>query len=124
MVPFCVALDTETDSESEKEEPNTTSSESLQCDCQGCVDLHSPYQLSEVSESKTTHSHFSKERQRGQLKSYTRKLQPSWYKKYPWITVCSSRHKIFCVICRSAKQQGLLRFSKHFHLREQPCLKL
>ena len=53
---------------SQKSSALYTSSEGLQCDCQGCVDLHSPYQPSEVSEYKTTHSHFSKERQRGQLK--------------------------------------------------------
>ena len=45
-------------------------------------------------------------------KAYSRKIQPSWYEKYPWISVCTSRFKIFCTICRHAKQQNFLTFSK------------
>ena len=50
-------------------------------------------------------------------KKHNRKIQPTWYKKYPWITVCTSTYRIFCVVCRSAYQQGLLlTFSKHCKL--------
>lgn len=47
-----------------------------------------------------------------QLKIYTRKIQPSWYGKHPWISVCTSRYKIFCSTCCDAKQLGLLKLSK------------
>ena len=63
------------------------------------------HQLMDVTESKITHLHLSKKRQAGKLKFYSRKIQPCWYKKYPWITVCMSKYKVFCVSCRSAKQQ-------------------
>ena len=58
--------------------------------------------------SKMLHSHHSIEKQFNQLKSYNRKIQTSGYKKYPWITVCSLRFRVFCRLCCSAKQQGLL----------------
>ena len=58
--------------------------------------------------SKVLHSHHSKEKQSDQLKSYSRKIQTLWYKKYLWITVCSLQFRVFCWICCSAKQQGLL----------------
>ena len=77
------------------------------CMCKGCTDLSISHQLKDVDKSKLIHSHNSKERQDGR-KSYCRKIQTSWYKKYPWITVCSSRYTIFCRTCRSAQQQGLL----------------
>ena len=37
-------------------------------------------------------------------------IQQSWYKRYPWITVCSSKYRIFCASCLSARKQGLIRF--------------
>ena len=67
------------------------------CMCKGCTDLSISHQLKDVDKSKLIHSHNSKERQDGR-KSYCRKIQTSWYKKYPWITVCSSRYTIFCRI--------------------------
>ena len=42
-----------------------------------------------------------------------RKIQPSWYSKHPWISVCTSRYKIFCSTCRGAKQLDLLKLSKY-----------
>ena len=41
------------------------------------------------------------------MKTYSRKIQTSWYAKYPWISVCTSRYKIFCSTCRGAKHLGL-----------------
>ena len=67
------------------------------CTCKGCTsgcaDLSISLQLKDVEKSKLVHSHDSKERQDCR-KSYCRKIQSSWYNKYPWITVCSSRYKI------------------------------
>ena len=66
--------------------------------------------------SKTLHSHHSKEKGSSQLKSYNRKIQSSWYKKYPWITVCSMQFRIFCRLCCGAKQQGLLANGEHLSM--------
>ena len=82
------------------------------CACQSCANPGTPYHPSEVSDSKVTVAHQSKERQAGQLKTYTRKIQSSWYTKHPWISVCTSKYKIFCSTCRGAKHLGLLTFSK------------
>lgn len=83
------------------------------CTCQCCAQPGTPYQPLEVSNSKTAHAHHSKERKMGQLKTYSRRIQPSWYEKHPWISVCTSTYKIFCSTCRSAKELHLLTFSKH-----------
>ena len=72
--------------------------------------LYSADQPMEVSDSKYTHSHFSKNV--GKVKCYSRKIQPALYKKFQWITVCTSKYKIFCACFRSANLQGLLTFSK------------
>ena len=90
--------------------PSTSTST---CTCQCCTKPETPYHPSEVSDSKVAVAHHSKERKMGQLKTYSRKIQPSWYGKYHWILVCTSRYKIFCSTCRGAKQLGLLSFSKH-----------
>ncbi len=78
------------------------------CECQACADPAIPNQPLNVSESKTMHS---RERKEG-TKTYCRMIQTSWYKKYPWITVCSSKYRIFCASCLSARKQGLLTSSK------------
>ena len=56
------------------------------------------------------YSHHSEELKKN--KTYSRSIQTSWYKKYPWISVCTTSYKIFCHVCRSAKYEGLLVFSK------------
>ena len=99
--------------ELDEEESSTSGNPGSSCDCQCCVNPGIPYQPANVSESKTVHSHFCKEIQHGQLKSYSRKIQPNWYKQYPWISVCTSKYKIFCASCCGAKQQGLLTFTRH-----------
>ena len=91
----------------------TVCSTSGRCDCVGCSDLTRPNQPLDVSKSKCIQSHLSKERQPGQQKQYNRTIQTSWYNKYPWITVCTSRYKIHCRICCLAKQHGLLSTSAY-----------
>ena len=49
----------------------------------------------EVSDSKVPVEHHSKERKTGQRKTYLRSIQPSLYGKHPWISVCTTRYKIF-----------------------------
>ena len=63
-----------------------------------------------VLNSRKTYEHH--DRQHQTKKKYTRSLQTSWYKKYPWITVCESTYKIYCHVCRQAKHCRLITFSK------------
>ena len=46
-------------------------------------------------------------------KSVTTKIQPNWFMKYPWISVCTSTFRIFCVTSRGAKKFCVLTLSKH-----------
>ena len=48
-----------------------------------------------MSDSKVSHAHQSKEYKEGKLKAYSRKIKPSWYEKYSWVSVCTSKFKIF-----------------------------
>ena len=90
-----------------------TISNSETCTCQCCSKPETPYHPPQVSDSKKAVAHHSKERKGGQLKTYARKIQPSWYGKHPWISVRTSRYKIFCSTCRGAKQLGLLKLCKY-----------
>lgn len=69
-----------------------------------------PSQPMQVKESKHAYSYHSQVLNR--KKSYSRCIQPSWYQKYPWITVCTTSYKIFCHPCRFARQKGLITFSR------------
>ena len=81
------------------------------CECKGCRDYSTSNQPVAVAMSKVLHLHHSKAKKSNQLKSYCRKIQESWYKKYPWIIICSFQYRIFCRLCCSAKQ--LLTNSDH-----------
>ena len=37
-----------------------------------------------------------------QLISNERNFQPGWYKRFPWLSICLSRKKVFCLYCRYA----------------------
>jgi len=80
---------------------NARENQSDSCNCMTCSDVSKSHQPTEVEGSRTV-------QQEKQVKAYSRKIQTTWYKKYPWITVCSVRHRIFCRLCCSAKQQNLL----------------
>ena len=41
-----------------------------------------------------------------------RNFQPQWYKQFPWLTMCLTYKKLFCLYCRYATQHHLLSFSK------------
>ena len=41
-----------------------------------------------------------------------RNFQPQWYKQFPWLTICLTYKKVFCLYCRYATQHHLLSFSK------------
>ena len=67
-------LGTESDSEQEMQPANNREPQSLQCECQCCAQPDTAHQPMDVTESKTTHSHLSKERQASKLKCYSRKI--------------------------------------------------
>lgn len=41
-----------------------------------------------------------------------RKFLPLWYDKHEWLTLCTTKKKVFCVYCRYAHRHDLLTFSK------------
>ncbi len=41
-----------------------------------------------------------------------RNFQSKWYKDYPWLSVCATVKKVFCLYCRYGSSHGLLAFSK------------
>ena len=47
-----------------------------------------------------------------QLFSNKRNFQPGWYKRFPWLSVCLSRKKVFCLYCRYAAKKHWIIFSK------------
>ena len=41
----------------------------------------------------------------------TRSVQPSWFKQYPWLTLCESRKTLFCFYCSRAEHKNIITFS-------------
>ncbi len=39
-------------------------------------------------------------------------FQPQWYKLFPWVSVCVTSNKAYCLYCRHAAQHNLISFSK------------
>ena len=39
-------------------------------------------------------------------------VQAKWFSLYPWLTLCETRHKLFCFYCCNAVHKNLLTFSK------------
>ena len=76
------------------------------CDCLCCANFAVAHQPKELEGSKTPH---------GQQTSYSRSIQPSWYTKHPWISVCTSSYKVFCQVCCCARSQDLVTFSKRYN---------
>ena len=46
------------------------------------------------------------------LTAKKRAFQPQWYKQFPWLSVCISSNKVYCLYCRYASQHNLIAFSK------------
>ena len=99
--------------ESETSDESVSSSESTtdSCQCPCCSDPSTPHHPVDVSSPVVTQTHRNKDKG---MKTYTRHIQPIWYKKFPWISVCSSSLKIYCSVCRAAKFKGMIMFSKHY----------
>ena len=46
----------------------------------------------------------------------SRSIQTTWYEKHSWISVCISTYAIFCHVCCSAKQKGLVSIPSRPHI--------
>ena len=66
--------------------PSTSDTESTvdSCQCQCCLDLTIPHHPIDLSKSGVTYTHRNKG---SAIKSYSRHIQLSWYKSFPWISV-------------------------------------
>lgn len=62
------------------------------------VDIHNAYQ---PTDKKTLSS----------LTNRGRNFQPHWFKRFPWLSVCKTDKKVYCICCRYATH-GLISFSK------------
>ena len=40
-------------------------------------------------------------------------VQSCWFQKYRWLSLCTTRSKLFCFVCVTAVQHNLLTFSKN-----------
>ena len=49
-----------------------------------------------------------------------RKFLPVWYERFPWITICATRKKVFCVHCRQARSLKCFHFPRKAMMRLQP----
>ena len=74
------------------------------CECQCCSNVSTPYHPLKLSQSKTTKLYNSESK----AKSHSRMIQSRWYELHPWISVCTSKYRIYCSTCLTAKEQGLL----------------
>ena len=83
------------------ENAGSTSTTTCTSDC--CKGGLVPYQPTEIGELQLL--------QRKQGQRY-RRFSPSWYSTYPWITVCTTKGKAFCVYCRYYSSKGLLQLAK------------
>ena len=36
----------------------------------------------------------------------------AWYTSYPWLTLCTTRYKVYCTYCRYCSRKGLLSLAK------------
>ena len=46
------------------------------------------------------------------LTAKNRHFQPQWYRRFPWISVCNTNKKVYCLYCRYATQHNLISFSR------------
>ena len=85
--------------ETERREETASVTEEEKCMNPCCSEERNAYQ----PKGKATLSLFTKS---------DRKFLPSWYDKHEWLTLCTTKKKVFCVCCRYAQRHGLLTFSK------------
>ena len=69
------------------------------CSCSCCSNFSIANQPKHLSQSKSYQG----------CQTYSRRIQASWYAKYPWITVCMSSFRIFCQTRCLAREENLVR---------------
>ena len=80
-----------------------TDTRSQPCTSDCCKGSLTPYQPTEASKLQGL--------QRRQGKR-NRRFSPTWYSTYPWLTVCTTKGKAFCVYCRYCSEKGLFHLAK------------
>ena len=83
------------------------STDYTECECPCCQNVGDPYHRFDLSNSTKTQSN-------QKCGTYSKRTQPGWYSRYPWISVCTTRYKI-CSMCWHANELKLLIFSKSSH---------
>lgn len=83
------------------------------CQCPCCADPSTPHHPLDMTTSNSGVTYTHRDKGKG-LKTYSRHIQPTWYKEFPWISVCSSTLKIYCSIYRDAKSKGMITFSRNY----------
>ena len=98
---------TSSSSRSESETTGNKSADFCAADC-GSPTRDKPYQPDTKDILAKT------KRIEGQGKNeQARYVQASWFKQYTWLTLCTSRQKLFCFYCSAAVRSNLLVFSKN-----------
>lgn len=98
---FDQGMDFRLDDDVEGTESSTEESQEVtDCECQSscCTNEVKPYQPT----NKTILSSMAKN---------GRNFIDKWYNTFPWLTICTTRKKVFCFYCKKAKNRGLLSFS-------------
>ena len=47
-------------------------------------------------------------------KNQFRRFNPTWYKEFSWIHLCTDRNKVFCYYCLSASVKGLVKMTRRY----------
>lgn len=89
--------------EPEEQDPESLVSVSTElCDGSCCSDETKPFQPTTKAALRD-------------LTRNGRKFNPEWFGEYPWLTLCMTKKKVFCLYCRSVTKHGLLEYSKNSH---------
>ena len=89
----------QSESEDELQSVSSLPLEKSVCSAVCCTDFSKVYQ---PTSKKAIESLFNQ-----------RKFRPEWFKKYPWLTACITKKKVFCLPCRYIFKNKLLTFSRN-----------
>ena len=82
---------------------STCASSEVSCKCPCCcLEPHQPVDKKTLAHTTKTY---------GGVKQKKRTFQTQWYKMHPWLSLCSTKGKVFCSTCMEAKAKDLLTFS-------------
>ena len=89
----------------EKEYAETVVSSNT-CECQCCTQINVPHHPVDVSGSVVSLNYSAS----GKQKKLSRKIQTTWYKRYPWITVCTSTCTTSLLLKIKSRGQPLIKY--------------